>query len=93
MEGVHPQFNQPVKRFGNTRGGHRQQLVMNDFFSHATWVRETIDEMINETKTKKKEKTSTGLTSDQGRSVAEPGRTVASTVPAAAAPTGVAPIN
>ena len=95
MEGVHPQFNQLVNRFGNTRGGRRQQLVMNEFlFSHATWARETIDEMIEETsrkpKKKKQKKTTKkkaggGLTSGRGHSVAE-------SAPAAA-PTGVPAIQ
>ena len=54
IEGVHPQFNQLVRRFGNTRGRRRQKLVMDAFLhSHATWVRETVDEMLESTKRKK----------------------------------------
>ena len=51
IEGVHPQFNQLIRRFGNTRGRRRQQLVMEAFlYSHSTWVRETIDAMLEGTK-------------------------------------------
>ena len=51
IEGVHPQFNQLVRRFGNTRGMCRQQLVMNEFlFSHSTWMVQTVDAMLRKTK-------------------------------------------
>ena len=51
IEGVHPQFNQLVRRFGNTRGRRRQQLVMNEFlFSHSTWAVQTVDDMLRKTK-------------------------------------------
>ena len=54
IEGVHPQFNQLVRRFGNTRGRERQQMVMNEFlFSHSTWIVETVDKMIEQTKRKR----------------------------------------
>ena len=54
IEGVHPQFNQLIRRFGNTRGRKRQKLVMEAFLhSHSTWVRETVDEMVESTKRKK----------------------------------------
>ena len=64
IEGVHPQFNQLVRKFGNTRGGRRQELVMNEFvFSHSTWLAETIDEMIEKTSRKKKTKGASVVTS------------------------------
>ena len=51
IEGVHPQFNQLVRRFGNTRGRLRQQLVMDEFlFSHSTWMVQTVDDMLRKTK-------------------------------------------
>ena len=51
IEGVHPQFSQLVRRFGNTRGRRRQQLVMNEFlFSHSTWMVQTVDDMLRKTK-------------------------------------------
>ena len=54
IEGVHPQFNQLIRRFGNTRGRRRQKLVMEAFlYSHSNWVRETIDEILESTKRKK----------------------------------------
>ena len=54
IEGVHPQFNQIVRRSGNTRGRERQQKVMNEFlFSHSTWIVETVDTMIEKTKQKR----------------------------------------
>ena len=37
IQGVHPQFNQLIRRFGNTRGRRRQKLVMEAFLhSHST---------------------------------------------------------
>ena len=54
IEGVHPQFNQLVRRFGNTRGRRRQELVINEFlFSHSTWITETVDDMLRKTKRRK----------------------------------------
>ena len=54
IEGVHPQFNQLIRRFGNTRGRRGQKLVMEAFLhSHSTWVRETVDEMAESTKREK----------------------------------------
>ena len=51
IEGVHSQSNQLVRRFGNTRGRRRQQLVMNQFlFSHSTWMVQTVDAMLRKTK-------------------------------------------
>ena len=51
IEGVHPQFNQLVRRFGNTHGGYRQHVVMDEFlFSCSTWIVETEDKMLSETK-------------------------------------------
>ena len=51
IEGVHPQFNQLVRRFGNTRGRRRQQLVMDEFlFSHSTWIVQTVDGILRKTK-------------------------------------------
>ena len=51
IEGVHPQFNQLVRRFGNTRGRRRQQLVMDEFlFSHPTWIVQTVDSILRKTK-------------------------------------------
>ena len=51
---VHPQFNQLIRRFGSTGGRKRQKLVMDAFlYSHSTWVRETVDEMLKSTKRKK----------------------------------------
>ena len=44
IEGVHPQFNQLVRRFGNTRRRRMQQLMMSEFlFSHSTWMVQTVD--------------------------------------------------
>jgi hypothetical protein len=54
IEGVHPQFNQLIRRFGNTRGRRRQKLVMDAFlYSHSTWIRETVDDILESTKRKK----------------------------------------
>ena len=54
IEGVHPQFNQLVRRYGNTRGRRKQQMVMNEFlFSHSTWIEHTIDDLLRKTKRKK----------------------------------------
>ena len=51
---IYPQFNQLIRRFGNTRGRRRQKAVMEAFlYSHSTWVRETVDEMLESTKRKK----------------------------------------
>ena len=54
IEGVHPQFNKPVRRFDDTRGKRKQQMVMDAFlFSHSTWLVETVEEMLKETKRKR----------------------------------------
>ena len=47
IESSHPQFNQLLRRFGNSRGGFRQKKMITDFvFSHSTWMTNTIDEML-----------------------------------------------
>ena len=54
IEDVRPQFNQLIRRFGNTRGRRRAKLVMEAFlYSRSTWVRETVDEILENTKRKK----------------------------------------
>ena len=53
-EGVHPQFNQLKRRFGNSGGAFQQNKVYAEFlFSHSTWMVETIDIMAKETKKEK----------------------------------------
>ena len=53
IEGTHPLFNNLLRKFGNTRGGSKQKLVMREFlFANATWTVETINTMLRETKRK-----------------------------------------
>ena len=47
IESSHPQFNNLLRRFGNSRGGFRHKKMMMEFvFSHSTWMTNTIDEML-----------------------------------------------
>ena len=47
IEISHSQFNQLLRRFGNSRGSFRQKKMITEFvFSHSTWTTNTIDEMI-----------------------------------------------
>ena len=47
IESSHPQFNQLLRRFGNSRGKFRQKKMITEFiFSHSTWMTNTIDEML-----------------------------------------------
>ena len=63
IESIHPQFNQLLRKFGNTRGGFRQQCMLNEFvFAHSSWMTNTIDEIINKTKRSKNKKRKRNLT-------------------------------
>ena len=47
IEISHSQFNQLLRRFGNSRGSFRQKKMITEFvFSHSTWMTNTIDEML-----------------------------------------------
>ena len=51
IKGVHLQFNQLVRHFGNTRGRQHQEFVINEFlFSYSAWVAGTVDDMLKKTK-------------------------------------------
>ena len=51
IEGVHPHFNQLVRRFENTRERCTQQLAMNEFlFSYSTWNVKTVDDVLRKTR-------------------------------------------
>ena len=47
IESSYPQFNQLLRRFGNSCGGFHKKKMITDFVSsHSTWTTNTIDEML-----------------------------------------------
>ena len=47
IESSHPQFNQLLRSFRNSRGSFCQKKMITKFvFSHSTWMTNTIDEML-----------------------------------------------
>ena len=55
IEGTHPEFNQQLRQFGNTRGRNQKRQVVDQFlFNRASFVVNLIDEMLGATSTTKR---------------------------------------
>ena len=54
-KGVHPQFNNLYRRFGNSRGAFQKAKIVREFlFEREDWMIETVDQMLAATGRKKK---------------------------------------
>ena len=70
IEGTHPEFNNLVRLFGNSRGAFQNDKIMKEFlFRRQPWIVESIEEMMKATRRKKLSKNDDAQLAEDGEDI------------------------